>query len=141
MKKIDTEFLNEKLLISSDVKTFFESYGKELRTDTFNHYLYDLMDKSGKKNSEIFSKANLSESYGYQLLNGKRQPSRDKVIQIAFGFPLDIETTNTLLKLAEKGPLYVKNKRDAIIMYGLNNKLSLIDLNELLYDEKCDIIE
>jgi len=141
MKKENTEFLNEKLLESKDIKAFIESHQDNLRMDSFHHYLYDLIEKSERKNAEIFSYANISESYGYQLLNGKRQPSRDKIIQLAFGFPLGVAETNILLKLAEKSQLYVKNKRDAIIIFALNNKLSLMDLNELLIEEKCEIIE
>ncbi len=141
MQKVNTEFLNEKLLESTDIKDFIERHSDNLRVDSFHHFLYDLIEKSGKKNSEIFNYSCLSESYGYQLLNGKRQPSRDKIIQLAFGFPLSIVETNMLLKLAKKSQLYVKHKRDAIIIFGLNNKLSLIDLNELLLEEVCEIIE
>ena len=141
MQKVNTEFLNEKLLESTDIRDFIEHHNANLRMDSFHHFLYDLIEKSERKNAEIFSHANLSESYGYQLLNGTRQPSRDKIIQLAFGFPLGISETNILLKLAEKSQLYVKNKRDAIIIFALNNKLSLIALNELLFDEACEIIE
>ena len=84
MKKVNTEFLNEKLLESTDIKDFIERHSDNLRVDSFHNFLYDLIEKSGKKNSEIFSHSSLSESYGYQLLNGKRQPSRDKIIQLAF---------------------------------------------------------
>lgn len=141
MSKVNTEFLNEKLLESSDIKEFIDEHSGSLQMDSFHHYLYALIEKSGYKNSLIFSRANLSESYGYQLLSGKRQPSRDTIIQLAFGFPLSIYETNMLLKLSEKSQLYVKNKRDAIIIFALNNKLTLINLNELLYDEGCEIIE
>jgi hypothetical protein len=46
-----------------------------------------------------------------------------------------------MLKLAEKSQLYVKNKRDAIIIFALNKKLSMIELNELLFEEGCEILE
>lgn len=141
MPKVNTEFLNEKLLESTDIKNFLENNTENFRMDSFHHFLYDLIEKSGRKNSEIFSHANLSESYGYQLLNGTRQPSRDKIIQLAIGFPLTINETNIMLKLAEKSQLYVKNKRDAIIIFALNTKLSMVELNALLFEEGCEILE
>ncbi len=141
MSDIKTELLNEKLLKSSNIKDFIRSNEKHIRVDSFNNYLYDLLQDSGLKNTELFARAGMSESYGYQLLNGKRQPSRDKAIQLSFGFPLSIEQTNTLLKLSGKNELYVKNIRDAIILFALNNKFSLIAVNELLDDEGFEILE
>ena len=141
MSDIKTELLNEKLLKSSNIKEFLRSNEKHIRLDSFNNYLYDLLQNSGMKNTELFARAGMSESYGYQILNGKRQPSRDKVIQLSFGFPLSIEQTNTLLNLSGKNELYVKNIRDAIILFSLNNKFSLIDVNELLDDEGFEILE
>jgi len=141
MSDIKTELLNEKLLKSSNIKEFIRSNEKHIRIDSFNHYLYDLIQNSGMKNTEFFTRAGMSESYGYQILNGKRQPSRDKVIQLSFGFPLSIEQTNILLKLSGKNELYVKNIRDAIILFAINNKFSLIAVNELLDDEGFEILE
>ena len=140
MKSIKTEVLNDKLYKSTDLKDFLKENASHLRTDSFNHFLYDLITESKMKNSELFAKANMSESYGYQLLNGKRQPSRDKILQLAIGLSLDMEKTNQMLKLAEKSELYVKNKRDAVIMFAIVNKLNIIETNELLDDEKHDLL-
>lgn len=140
MKTIKTEILNDKLLKTTDFKEFLKENSEHLRIDSFNHFLYDLILASKMKNTELFSKSNMSESYGYQLLNGNRLPSRDKVLQLAIGLSLDIEKTNQMLRLAEKSELYVKNKRDAVIMFSIVNKLSIIDTNELLNEEKHDLL-
>lgn len=141
MKPINTEVLNDKLLKSNNFKEFKMSNEKHLRKDSFHHYLYDLISASGMKNSEVFTLSCMSESYGYQILNGSRQPSRDKVLLLALCLSLDLEKTNQLLKLAEKSELYVRNKRDAIIMFSLVNKVNLIDTNILLEEEKYEILE
>lgn len=141
MSEIKTELLNDKLVKAKDFKTFLQSNEKHIRLDDFHHCLYDLIQNSGLKNSELFLNAGISESFGYQLLNGKRQPSRDKVLQLGIGLKLSIEKTNVLLKLAEKSELYVKNKRDAVVMFALNNHFNYIEVNELLEEEACDLFE
>ncbi len=88
MSEINTELLNEKLLKSKNFKTFILNHEKDVRIDSFSNCLYDLIQNSGLKNAELFLKAGMSESYGYQLVNGQRQPSRDKVIQFGFGLGL-----------------------------------------------------
>jgi len=141
MSEINTELLNDKLLKSTDLKEFLQTNEKHIRLDSFNHCLFDLIQEKGLKNSDLFLRANMNESYGYQLLNGKRQPSRDKVIQLGFGLTLSVEKTNMLLRLSGKNELYVKNKRDAIMMFSLNNHYTITDVNALLYEEKCNLLE
>ena len=47
----------------------------------------------------------MPRNYAYQLFNGTRKPSRDKVIQLAFGFGLSVDDTQELLKVARQAPL------------------------------------
>lgn len=141
MCKQNTEVLNKKILKSTNIKEFIREHKESIRKSEFHHHLYALLEEKEIKNSELFNRSNLSESYGYQLINGKRQPSRNKVLQIALGLNLNIHESNQLLKLAEKSALYVKDKRDAIIIYALNNDLSLFDTNDILYEENCDLLD
>lgn len=139
-KNTTTEFLNSKIANSRDIKNFIRTHEHSIKTDTYHDYLHQLIESRHMKNTEFFMLAGLSESYGYQLLNGKRQPSRDKVIQSGFGLSLDVQTVNRLLKLSEKSELYVKNMRDAILIFSLSNQLSLIEVNQLLDEEGYDLL-
>lgn len=136
MKKDDsmTEILKSKLLESEDVSEFIEHHEDNLDVVTFSDYLYIVLEKRNYKISEALQMSQLSESYGYQIFNGKRQPSRDKVLQLALGINLTLEETNRLLMLAGKSELYVKNQRDAVIMFALNKKWSLFTTEELLLE-------
>ncbi len=60
-----------------------------------------------------------------------RKPSRDKLLQIAFGFELDVACTQSLLKVAHHPVLYARDKRDSIILFCLSGGLSLIYAEEL----------
>jgi accessory colonization factor AcfC len=37
-----------------------------------------------------------------------------------------------MLKLAEIGPLYPRNKRDSIIIYAINNNKNIYELDDML---------
>ncbi len=47
---------------------------------------------------------------------------------------LNVEETQALLKIGGFAMLYPKNKRDAIIIDGVNSSLSVAQINENLYD-------
>lgn len=135
-----TEILKNRLLQSENIEDFIETHHKNLSANTFKDYIYALIDHKGLKISEALNMAQMSESYGYQLFNGKRQPSRDKVIQLALGLSLSLSETNRLLKLSGKSELYVKEQRDAVFMFALNKKWSLFDVEELLLDRNLECL-
>jgi transcriptional regulator with XRE-family HTH domain len=135
-----TEILKNRLLQSENIEDFIEAHHKNLSANTFKDYIYALIEHKGLKISEALGMAQMSESYGYQLFNGKRQPSRDKVIQLALGLGLSLSETNRLLKLAGKSELYVKEQRDAVFMFALNKKWSLFDVEDLLLDRNLECL-
>lgn len=55
---------------------------------------------SGQTNDKKcrLKKAGITEATGYQYFDGKRNPSREKMIALAIGFSLTLEETNELLK-------------------------------------------
>lgn len=85
--------------------------------------------KRGSMSSDVRAS---TEHTGHQLFNGTRKPSRDKVIQLAFGFGLDMEQTQQLLKAAQKSPLYPKIKRDAAILYCIMHEFDFVKTQKLL---------
>ncbi|GAB6106451.1 hypothetical protein [Fusibacter bizertensis] len=131
-KRSSTEILAESLIKSSDIDAFLDTNSHSIVAESFCDYLYHLVEIRNLKISECLRRSMINESYGYQLFNGKRQPSRTKVLQLALGLGLALDETNRLLKLAEKSELYVKDQRDAVVMFALNNKWSLFDTEALL---------
>jgi len=82
----------------------------------------------------IIKQSMIERTYGHQLFNGTRNPSRDKVVQLAFGFGLDVEGTQKLLVASQKSPLYPKIMRDAAILYCINHKKDILETQDLLQD-------
>jgi transcriptional regulator with XRE-family HTH domain len=88
--------------------------------------------EKNEKIEHVIKRAGIERTYGYQLFNGTRNPSRDKVIQIALGLGLDVDETQKLLQVAKKSPLYVKIKRDAAIIYCIVHKMDFAKTQDML---------
>jgi hypothetical protein len=132
VKKTRTSTLLDKLFKTSNLEEFLERNAKDLEIPLFHIYISELCRIMEQVPERVIKLASIERTYGHQLFNGTRKPSRDKVIQLAFGFGLDADETQELLKIAQKSLLYPKIKRDAVILYCLNNQKSIIETQSVL---------
>lgn len=139
MKKTD-DLLNI-INKSKSLDEFLAQHKGEFIKINISEYLNALIEKKGLSKSEIISASFMDRVYAYQIFNGTRTPSRDKLIQLSFGMGLDFEETQKLLKYSKNAPLYIHNRRDSIIIYAINKEITLIDLNILLDEKGEKIIE
>lgn len=116
-----------------------ESYIEENKEDLINLSLSDYLDDMLKKykitKSVAINNSALNQIYGYQIFDGKKKnPSRDKLIQLIFGLGLDVTDAQRLLKIAGVNELYPRIKRDSIIIFAINKKVSVSECDELLFE-------
>jgi hypothetical protein len=121
-----------KLLQSPDLEGFIEFYTDEMEIPTFNVYINNLCESTGQVPEQVIKRAAIERTYGHQLFNGRRKPSREKVIQLAFGLHLDVNGTQKLLQIAQKNSLYPKIKRDAAILFCIHNQKDIFETQALL---------
>ncbi|HIY50455.1 MAG TPA: XRE family transcriptional regulator [Candidatus Olsenella avicola] len=126
-----TEELLDELLSTSDLEEYLER--NEPGRRTLSEYLNQLLAEKGLERSRVVRMANLNDTFGYQIFQGTRNPSRDKVLQIAFAMALTLRETNRALTAAGVSELYCKDRRDAIIIFCLDRGCSLQKVNEELY--------
>ena len=74
----------------------------------------------------------MSKSYGYQILRGERVPGRDILLRTALALGLSLKETQRLLAVGGCGALYPRVRRDAAVIFALNQKMSLLQAEELL---------
>ena len=126
-----TEELLDELLSTSDLEEYLER--NEPGRRTLSEYLNQLLAEKGLERSRVVRMANLNDTFGYQIFQGTRNPSRDKVLQIAFAMALTLRETNRALTAAGVSELYCNDRRDAIISFWLDRGCSLQKVNEELY--------
>jgi hypothetical protein len=130
-----TNELMQKLFKTSSINRFIKRYdSKATGIPPFHKYIRNLCTTKNILPKTVSEKAQIEYNYGLQLFKGIRKPSRDKVIQLAFGFEMDIAKTQKLLTVARKSVLYPKIKRDAVIIYALKHSYNIQDTQTMLFE-------
>ncbi len=139
MKSTD-ELLNE-IKNSRNILDYFAENREELQLDSLPEYLGGWLKMKNLSKADVVRGSNLNKAYVYQIFLGKKYPSRDKVIALAFGLSLTAEETQVLLKQAGYRELYPRDPRDTLLLYAIGQKMSVIETNELLYDHNIEVLE
>ena len=130
----DTSEIVKELGLCPDFQTFYQENKEHMISADLAQLLDDLLKQKGLKKSQVIKDSELSEVYGYQIFSGVRVPERKKLLCLAVGMQLNIAETQQLLKCAGYSQLYVKLPFDSIVLYGLCKVLTVVQINELLYE-------
>ncbi|MCL2639028.1 MAG: hypothetical protein FWD48_11745 [Oscillospiraceae bacterium] len=133
--QIPTNKLLKRLFKTTSLNRFIKRYEEE--TDSalsFHVYLNKLCTEKETIPANVIKKADIERTYGHQLFNGTKMPSRDKVIQLALGFGMKYDETQKLLTIAKRGALYPKIRRDAAIIYALENGFDIQAVQATLFE-------
>ena len=107
---------NRDSFIENDSKAFWEA----------------LIQKSGRTKSNIINKADISYCYFYDVINGRKSPSRDKVVRLILSMQLSLDDCQRALKISGKSYLFPRVRRDSIMIYAIENHMTVFQLSELL---------
>ncbi len=130
MNNIPTEELEDALKNEKDIDIFLDENKDNFISDSFSDYYVSILEKNGISKADAIRETYLKDNYIYQILRGlKSNPSRNIVLQLAFGAHMNLTETNRALKLCGLSVLYPKIKRDAVIISAINNKQTLKECN------------
>ena len=138
-----TEMLINEIKTTDSIDSFISENTEEIKELSLSEYLRKLLQKYDLEKSDVFKRAGMADSnYGYELFrNDEKKASRDKLIRICIGFPLSVEEAQKVLRYGKVRPLYPRDERDAYILFGLNKKYTLDELNDLLYEHNLALFE
>lgn len=131
-EQINTNTLMKRIFKSNDLDSFLQKNEAYMQPADFCSMLKSICQQRKLVPERIILQSQIDRTYGHQLFNGTRRPSRDKVLQLAFGMELDVGETQKLLRAADKSALYPRLKRDAVILYCLQKGYSISDVQEEL---------
>lgn len=135
MKPKSTNNLQNELMTTSNLSRFLSENQENFDHEDFAGKLQSIFQEKGISKAALAKKAGMSEVYLYQIFSGGRNPSRNRIICLCFGLQATLEETQELLKGSGNAQLYVKDRRDAIIIYGLLHKLTLEEVDDRLFSE------
>ena len=130
--KISTDSLFRKILKTKSLSTFIQHNEQHMQPLDFCAMLKAFCEQRDLIPERVILRAQIDRTYGHQLFNGTRHPSRDKVLQLALAIGLSVEETQQLLQSAGKSRLYPRLKRDATILFCLKNGYDLMQTQEIL---------
>jgi len=105
----------------------------------FTETLLKLIDKTGKKDSEIYKKANVSKQHFSKIRNNPHyKPTKPTAIALALALELSLEDTRDLIGRAGYA-LTNSSKFDLIIRYFIENRnYNIVEINCVLFEhDQC----
>lgn len=140
--KATTRELLEILKRNKSIYEYLAENSEDFLNISLKEWLNNYVQEKKLKKADIVKASNLNEQYAYQIFRDEKlKPSRNKLLQLAFGMGLELENAQIMLRISGNNELYPKFERDSVIIYSLVNKLSLVECNEILFDLGYEILE
>ena len=107
----------------------------------FSETLLKLIDKRGKKDSEIYKKANLSKQHFSKIRNNPHyKPTKPTAVALALALELNLEETRDLIGRAGYA-LTNSSKFDLIIRYFIEQKCyNVVEINMVLFEHDQSLL-
>ncbi len=140
MEKSTQELVHE-LKAAKTIETYLSEQQEELIDFSLSEYFNKLLETKNMKKADVIRASGLEKTYAYDLFSGARKnPTRDKLLALAFGFKMTLEETQIMLKYAGYAQLYARDVRDSIVIFCLDHKSSILVCNELLYGQGENVL-
>ena len=139
-QSLRTSTLLRRLFKTPDVGTFLAENKDSIHVPSFIERLNRICLEKNMVREHVIKRSGIERSFGHQLFRGARQPSRDNVIRLAFGFSLNVDETQKLLTIARKSALYPKIKRDAIILHSLSHGKTMLDVQSIISENGLTLL-
>ncbi|MBR2734022.1 MAG: helix-turn-helix domain-containing protein [Selenomonadaceae bacterium] len=128
----DTDELFVELREDNDIKNYLRRNRAEF-VRPLSDYLASLLAQKNLSKQAVIERSGVQREYAYHIFSGlKKNPSRTKILALAFAMGLTLEETQYLLRYAKQSPLYPRNPWDSIIISAIDQRLSVLQTNELL---------
>ncbi len=131
----NTDDLRTELAEAPNIDTFLAANESNFNSQDVPALLNRLFFKANLTKAELARRSGVSTVYLHQLFAGKRSPSRDRLICIGVGLRATLDEMQDLLRRSGFAELYAKDRRDAIILYGLMHAFSLDEINDQLFSK------
>jgi len=134
-QKEDIQPLNSVLMQEKLKGESFPTNFDEFLDDDIRVFFEELFEKTGLRKSDVIRKANISRTYGYQIMEGRRLGKRDYYLSIAIAMSLDLKVTQRMLAVTRSGALHPLIKRDAAVIFAINHRYDV----DKAYDFLCEL--
>lgn len=114
-------------------ETFSDNLIQDNAPPKLHELLNDYINEKKMTKADVIRKLNIDRNYGYWILNGSRNPTRNCLIQLSLILRLNVEQINYLMRLAGKSPLYVRKIVDARVFYAIKHSMDYYDAIDFIW--------
>lgn len=127
---------------AENLDDFLERDKNKMLDIPLSEYLNRMLYEKDLSVADVVNDSGLTKSYVYQIFSNERKyPSREKLLAIGFGLKLKEVEMQRMLRIGGCSELYIKNSRDAAILFCVREGLNLDETNDVLYKHDMDIID
>lgn len=141
MTKRTNDLMEELSGQDTDLDRYFEENPTSFINVDIKEFWKNAVDTSSKTKSDIINKADMSYCYFYDVINGRKIPSKDKIIRIVLAMNLSLDDCQEALRISGKSALYPRIKRDSILIYAINKGYSIYQTNDLLLEHGEEMLK
>ena len=129
---VSTAETKDNLKNASSFGDFLKRNLENMLEPDLSKYLMELLARKGLKRAQVVEDSGVDKAFVYQIFNGSKRPSRDKLIAITFGMRLNEEETQRVLKIAGRSELYPRVPRDALILFSIQRGMDIWQTDDAL---------
>lgn len=140
--KTNEELLSELMSLKDpeNLSKFLEDNKKSLDSYNALRFFESCWIKYGfVTQAQVIKRSELGHN-AYHYLDGRKKLTRNRAICLSLAVGMDIDETNTFLQYLGLAQLYVRNSRDVMLIYAINQKMSVHDTNTMLYEADLDVL-
>ena len=126
-----TEELLERLLASATPEAYLEQ-GQTIDY-TLPAYLQTLLKAHNVNRADVIRASGINGTVVYDIFAGKSKPGRDHAIMLALGLGCTLKECQRLLRLVGVSELWCKSRRDAVVIWCIEQGLSRAQTDDELY--------
>lgn len=127
-----TELLKTLTKRNCSLKAYFSKNDDQFINEDIKAFWENLITERNYSKSNIINKSDFSYCYFYDVINGRKMPTKDKVVRLGLAMKLTLDECQQALKISGRSALYPRIRRDSILIYAIENKLTIFQCDELL---------
>ena len=135
MLEKNTSDLQQELLSKPNLDRILSENAASFQQESATALLNRLYERTGLSKITLAKRSGMSGIYLHQIFGGQRTPSRDRLLSLCCAMDATLEETQEVLKRSSLARLYPKNRRDAIILFGMAHGSTLSEINDKLFLE------
>ena len=133
-KKATDDLLEELKKENTDINCYVSENSESFIQVNLSEFWNKLFEKCKKTKSDIVNNSDISYIYFYEILQGKKIPSKDKIIRLILAMELGLEDCQEALKYCNQSQLYPRIKRDSYLIYAIEHNYSVFKTQEMLIE-------